>query len=62
LLIKLFVISDKLKRKKLHTLLQKYEKDLCHAQGEGNIQGATVLEDGSPNIFSLRGTTNTLGH
>lgn len=35
--IQIIVISDKLKKKKLHTLIRKYEDDLCHAQKEGTL-------------------------
>lgn len=34
--IQIIVISDKLK-KKLHTLIRKYEDNLCHAQKEGTL-------------------------
>lgn len=35
--IQIIVISDKIKKKKLHTLIRKYEDDLCHAQKEGTL-------------------------
>lgn len=35
--IQIIVISDKLKKKKFHTLIRKYEDDLCHAQKEGPL-------------------------
>lgn len=34
--IQIIVISDKLK-KKLHTLIRKYEDNMCHAQKEGTL-------------------------
>lgn len=40
--IQIIVISDKLKKKKLHTLIRKYEDDLCHAQKEGTLSSDEV--------------------
>lgn len=35
--IQIIVISNKLKKKKLNTLIRKYEDAMCHAQKEGTL-------------------------
>lgn len=60
--IQIIVISDKLKKKKLHTLIRKYEDDLCHAQKKGTLSSdeAYPAEPGAFNNKAIKRGEGTL--
>lgn len=60
--IQIIVISDKLK-KKLHTLIRKYEDNLCHAQKEVTLSSdeACTAEPRAFNNKAIKRGEDTLG-